>query len=262
MEVTLHTRGLRDVLRDAVLVYRHNFLDILTIAAIAGAALTFVGTALGAIFRSAFSSLFDYFGRPGGPAEPITTAAESQVLLATVLFCLAFFVISAVLTGALAYALSERLAGRRISVTRAYAASLGPFLPTVAMALLFGVTVGFLSITVVGLPLAAYLAVQLLFGCEAVAVERRGFFTALVRSVHLARGNEWRLFGIMLTVCLVGIGVSFPLLWVPYVGPLAVGLFVWPCVLLASILLYYDIRVRKEGLTVWEHARQMVTRER
>lgn len=263
MEVRLRARSLRDVLLDAALVYRHNFVDVLAIAAIAGTALAFIGTALGAIFNRAFSSVFDYFGQTAiGAVKPITVTVGSQEFLAVALFGLAFFVISSVMTGALAYAVSERFAGRRISVSRAYAASLGPFLSTLALALLFSVTVGFLSVTVVGLPLAAYLAVQLLFTCEAVAVEKHGFFSALARSARLVQGNGWRVLGIMLAVCLVGLAVSLLLLWVPYVGPLAIGLFVWPFVVLASILLYYDARVRKEGLTVWELAREMVTSER
>jgi hypothetical protein len=262
MEVTLHARGLRDVLQDAVLFYRHNFMDIVTIAAIAGAAVASVGIGLGAMFNTAFSNIFEHLGRStANPLEALSAVMGSQALPAAVLFFLSFFVISAVMTGALAYAVSERFAGRRISVARAYAASLGPVIPIATMALLFGASVGFLSVTILGLPLAAYLAVQWLFSCEALAVEKQGFLTAIQRSAHLARGSEWRLFGIMGTVCAAGAAVSFLLLWVPYVGPLAVGLFVWPLIILASVLLYFDMRVRKEGLTVWELARQMVTSE-
>ena len=101
----------------------------------------------------------------------------------------------------------------------------------------------------------------------AVTVEGYRFSGAMRRGFKLARGSEFRILGHLIVYVLVGLGLAI-LIVLPFlfmsvlvsgeelslaggiaqtVGFLVAGVLVQPVTLIATTLLYYDLRVRKEG---------------
>jgi hypothetical protein len=126
---------------------------------------------------------------------------------------------------------------------------------------------------VVGVPLFAvtvWLMFSFALALPAVVLENAGPRTALRRSFRLVRGSWWRVFGILvLTVIILGVvsdiinlplqvlavaltkqGLNPPIgaVIVSTVGEALAGTVTAPVAAGASVLLYVDLRVRKEGL--------------
>jgi hypothetical protein len=108
-------------------------------------------------------------------------------------------------------------------------------------------------------------ALWFVFVSQVVVLERTGAIEALGRSRKLAKGNLLRILGMSLLILLLAVifgwGVSFAVgLVLPYVTSTytaqtvlssvfsgVVDLLLSPLFAAAWILLYYDIRIRKEG---------------
>ncbi len=111
--------------------------------------------------------------------------------------------------------------------------------------------------------------IYLTVAAPAVIVEGYRSLTALRRGFRLARSSEWRILGHLLVYSLVAIGLLVVLL-LPFLlfaspvtedqttatvsvspplvlGSMVVGVVVPPVTYIATTLLYYDLRVRKEG---------------
>jgi|SRR5579884_2614799 len=174
-------------------------------------------------------------------------------------------VFGALITGALARAIAARYLGRTISIGQAYA-SIGTstFVTLVAASILEGIVVG-VGFIVFVLP-GIFLLVRLLFIPQAVVLERKSIFGAFDRSWQLVSGSWWRVFGIGLVLFLIvavisgvigGIAGSALALGHGAGGHAAstgidaiVGIILQPFQLGALTVLYYDLRVRKEGFGV------------
>lgn len=137
---------------------------------------------------------------------------------------------------------------------------------------LLGVAVGFLGI-VAWLPLAAWIYVKVALASPAVILERMGPGAALARSWRLIAGSWWRVFGILLLttvlVSVVGGVLSMPfqiassvvvfvgegatwegpaLVGSSFVGTVLAGTITVPFTAGVTVLLYIDLRMRREGL--------------
>ena len=91
------------------------------------------------------------------------------------------------------------------------------FLPFLGSHLLYGIIVGLLVITLIGIPFALFLGFRWIFYSLAAIFEEKPAVSALKRSGELVKGGWWRVFGIMLGIFLLvsviesipGISVSF-----------------------------------------------------
>ncbi len=118
-----------------------------------------------------------------------------------------------------------------------------------------------------GLLLVAVVAVRLFFGGLAVILERRAAMDGLSRSWNLTQGHVWRVAGVLLVVGLM-VYIGQVILVMPAMigfaflanaGLEAAGMVVMqaisslaallttPFYIIATVLLYYDLRIRKEG---------------
>lgn len=117
--------------------------------------------------------------------------------------------------------------------------------------------VGFMFLILPGI----YLAGAMLLIVPAVMVERLSGYRAVRRSVALIRGNWWRAIAPFLIVSIaVGVAaavVSIPALFVDpntpvafalgATGSIVVGLFLYPMSAIVATIIFYDLRLRKEG---------------
>lgn len=144
----------------------------------------------------------------------------------------------------------------------------------VSFLLLFGSIILFLVVL-------AFMYVRILFTSQAVIAENKGPIEAIKRSWNLTKGYFWRTFGIFLLIALLAALIQF----VPsgilgaIAGALTVrsgtipdpvqqtiltsvigaitSLLVTPFSLVAYTLMYYDLRIRKEGFDLEQQARAL-----
>lgn len=169
---------------------------------------------------------------------------------------------SGVIAGALTYASSERYLGRDVTAREAIQAALerGFQLSLGALARWVLIFAGLVMLIVPGV-----YAFIFSFGMtSSIMLERHGVNAAWARSRGLARGMKSHVFGalavaylvffvIFITVGYMIAGMIFgeneSALMVVQDG---VGMLVWPFVVCAEMLLFYDLRIRKEGFDI-EH---------
>ncbi len=229
---TLAPRTLGEMVRETLTVYRWNFWLMLWLAIPANVPF--------------FIAVF-----PSSPAvrSAITFAGLFTGLLAY---------------GAAIYAVCRWYLGRRVNAATCYAAAsisavslLLAFL-VVFSALLVG---ALLSLALIGIPLLVFVMVIWFCYAQPIIVEGKRPTDALRRSFDLVWGNWWRVFGIGVAFALllflgaliaavpgILIGLKYRLLG-DLVATLG-GVVVTPLGYIAATLVYFDLRVRKEGYTL------------
>jgi hypothetical protein len=181
--------------------------------------------------------------------------------LIDVLLALVSLLLSLLAGGAAVHAVAQHYLGQPVDVRqcfrRAWHRVLSMAVVTVVIVLaLLGSVV--LMIVVVGIPLFFFLLVIWFFAVEAIMIEDRRLLAALRRSRDLVRGSWWRIFGIgivfVLVILVLSVAVAVPtgilLISNPAIGGLlsiAAGILVFPVALIGRTLVYFDLRVRKEG---------------
>jgi hypothetical protein len=189
--------------------------------------------------------------------------------------------------GAIIVAVGQQYVSAKIDVAACYAKvverAVSMFILAsilVALVALLGIVVGGIEVPAVGLPILAVMAVYsfyLAIATPAVMVERYKWIGALQRSFALARRNEWRILGRLLVFSLVAIGLSIVVsapFWlmteaasldetamlnraVVTIGNIVVVVLAAPVLHIAATLLYYDLRVRKEGYDIAALSQEM-----
>jgi hypothetical protein len=224
------------------------------------------------------------------PFTPEQAAGATNTLLAGGLLLLVAALLS---QAALTKAIGERYLGQPTSVATAYGFALQRFFPFLGTLILMGLAflaaifaaaiLGFvlglilfwLAIPIMLLPIIIT-AIWLAFVFPVFVVENRAFFDAMGRSRELAKGNWRRIFLVWLIVILLSliVGSALALFSVALFGPFPTGLqavlagiitglaeaLAVPIGLTAFVLLYFDIRVRKEGFDLHILAQEMAAR--
>ncbi|MGI8825577.1 MAG: hypothetical protein ACR2JC_08020 [Chloroflexota bacterium] len=242
----LRPLSLGDLLDTTFALYRQNFALLAGIVAV----LTVPQTLLGI--------LFDAIG--GRIAGSLVTD-----LLA--------FLFSQLITGSLAIAISRRYLDESVTIEQAYATvGVTTFLSLLGGVILYAliVAVGFVFLIIPGI----YLSIRLAFYPQGIVIERLGIFQAFARSGHLVKGTWWRVFGILIVLYLltlflelVAVALATKLVSAGGSGPHIVGtiisavvaILVQPVLLTGLTLLYYDLRIRKEGFDIEHLASHMRT---
>jgi hypothetical protein len=224
------------------------------------------------LYRSSFRPLFLTYFLPTFPILVLQQVADGTgnvgLFLAT---ALAGWVVSFLATSALTVVISDICLGNEPTVRRAYARLLkaGLWLRVLLTGLLqiAAVVAGFILLVIPGL----VLMVRLLPCSTVVVLEGTAGTKALKRSLHLTKGHYWRLFGLLLLVTaiifaallvamlglgllLLGLGHLFDaprldLAIAILLGALMQGVL-YPMFFIAIVLLYYDLRARKEAYDV------------
>ena len=182
----------------------------------------------------------------------------------------------------MAVAASERWLDRPMTVSEAYRRISSRIGPLIGLIFIYGLVVIGLSVTVIGIPFAIYLFVGWLLSVQILLVEGTGIRTSLSRSRDLVSGHWWRVIGIVILLAIIqaiisafftlpamifGFGSVFsdpgstdvsPLVTaLDSIGSSAGQIVVGPIAYCAYILLYYDLRVRKEGMDIELAARSL-----
>jgi hypothetical protein len=253
MSTKLNPRNIGDILGDTFRIYGRNFWDLVAITAIVLGVLGIIEIIAG---LGALPLVIT-----GGEIE----ALAGWTIAGLIILVVAYIVGGILVVGALIHVVSEQYLGQRISIRQAYGfawrrlgAMLGAgILASLAIGGIIAVSVSVAALSwvgwillVVGSCASIYLMISWIFVLPAALLEGLGPTAALSRSSALVKKNWWRVLGITLVVALISAAISLILGMIPTVGAILASILVTPIYMIASTLLYYDLRVRKEGYSL------------
>ena len=249
-----------DLLDETIRLYRRN-------------ALLFIGIGAVVTVPSLVLQIGPVLAASVAPEDGATLFVGLYVILA-LLFGLAYLVMFA----AMIHAVSEACLDHRLTIGQAYARGLRRIGSLLGLSIVYTLATLVLFITIVGW---IFIAIAWGFAYHALLLEGLGIRAALGRSRALVRGSWWRVFGItLLFFMFVGIISSFfsllsaiPVSIAALSGDEGAGLIIGlvfstivgavgqmilaPLTYVAWTLLYYDLRVRKEGFDLELLAREI-----
>lgn len=258
-ELALRERGIGEILDAAITIYRTHWKTFMGIVAIVQVPFVFL------------QAILIELGAPG-EGEAFGAAQAGFFGLAFILLMVQFLIVNPFLTGAITKATADVYLGGTPNLGDTYRYALSRTGTILWVTILYGLVVagGFILLVVPGI----YLAVALVFATPSVVVEARRGVDALKRSRALAKGYWWRIFGTLLLAMLLFfvagaiLGIPFGLLslaagpvsWlVEAIGNSIVTVITTPFFGMLVVLLYFDMRIRKEGFDLALMAQELGT---
>jgi len=229
-----------------------NYLRQQSVGDLIRNALSIYGRGFGVIFLTYFLPVF-----------PVTLCVtEAQTAGAKGLYLLGTFVsvlVSLIACGAITISISDMCLGNKPSVARSYGKIFGKMLGKLFVANLLQMLFVFIGLILLIVP-GVIAAVWLLLTPSVVMLEGLGGMNALKRSKALGQGFYWRNFGVLLLVMVICgvlgaiLGAILGALFGTVLGNFGFRLIYVlaqtlsaPLSLITIVLLYYDLRVRKEA---------------
>jgi hypothetical protein len=172
------------------------------------------------------------------------------------------YVVASLSLGAVALAVSDICVGNRPRIMRSWQVIGRQFWVYMGIYTVYTVAffVGLIALVIPGL----IVGTLLMFGPCVCVIERKGVRESLRRSIALGKGNYWRNFGItnlvLVFAALLPVAIEIPILTFFLLSGIDQSHFVFhftanflstttmPMTLITIVLLYYDMRVRKENL--------------
>ncbi|MGO9642150.1 MAG: hypothetical protein ACLP1Y_12705 [Candidatus Acidiferrales bacterium] len=270
--VDLRPLSLGEILDRTFTLYRSHFLLFLGIAAIPH--LLVLALSLAQTFLT-FPGQVPFPSMPGSPQSAPPPAVPSAMFVgSTLLLSLATLVVATIAyllsQGATVFAVSDLYLGNTTTIGQSFLRMRGEMLGLFGVVVLNGLALiaGFILLIIPGI----YLACRLLVVIPAALLEGAGPRTALERSMSLTRDNAGRAFLILLLYVAVAwaatglfavpfeIGMLFSIaknpamlrVWMALmqVGSSIASILVGPILTIATAVLYFDLRVRKEALDI------------
>jgi len=275
---TLRPLGVGDIVDRVIRLLRTRPMLYILIAGLPAVVLAILERLVG-ISRT--FDLNDFIPRAGSSGQPLTRLVPTGAQTFVYIFATLVAVVQA---AALVEAASQRYLGRDLSVSEAYARALratprillAGLVVVVLISLLIGVPLGVIAVVVqlTDLPLFFLLFLPIFFVVTpfvlvswfvvlpAAQLEGAGPIGALRRSWRLVSGNRWRVIGVLLLLLVLQtvIGVLLStLFFVSFVTDanartvlqelvnLASAVVLTPLSWATVVVLYYDLRVRKEA---------------
>jgi len=253
-----------DLLDETFRMYRRHFLlfaGISVILAIPSAAL------VGLVFAS-LSSVVGETGQTDFAAfTPFLESLGAAVIVSVVILPFT--------QGAVMYAACESALGRPVTAGGVFVGVLRRYFPLLGYWLLFALT-GYLAAALCLVPLVLWAWVFVLWSVAtpAMFVENIGLAAAMSRSRYLVQGRWWRTFLVLLLMVVVwylsrvALGAFLQLgqvlltnVFSPFIvsaialaGSQLVGALVTPVLQITIVLIYFDLRVRREALDLFQMA--------
>jgi len=239
--------GIGEILSTAFQLYRRHWRTLLAISAVVVVPLTLLQYLLGDLVRTQ--------GEETSNGVVVETASWS-VGIAGLLAALAGLLMYLILTGAITRAVAAEVAGQDPSVEQSYRFGFHRLGSVLLVSVLVGLA------TVAGLILfvipGIWIGVRLAVSIEALVVEGRRGTEAMGRSWSLVGGHWWHAFFTLVVAALL-VGVVNAVITVPFsatnwfvqaVAAAVATVVTLPYGVLVGVLLYLDLRARKERLSL------------
>jgi hypothetical protein len=257
----LRQMGIGELIDAAVKLYRRDWLALMGIVAIVLVPITFLEFWITQAIVGA-----------GLAATPtVSDEATIQFLIVTlVFFAIQFLIVQPFLVAAVARAAADAYLGERVSIGRTYRYALGKLPAILWITILTSILtlIGFILLIIPGI--IAF--VRLSLTPPVVIVEDVRGTRAVGRSWRLTKGHFWRLLGaLILSGLIAGVGALIitiptefialalgPSGWpVSALGSVLASILVTPFSMLIVVLLYFDLRIRKEGFDIEVMAQEL-----
>lgn len=190
------------------------------------------------------------------------TAEEFAVgpfILGMIVIFAAYILLYPLMYGAVIHATSEQHF-RPPGIGRAYGFAWRRIGALIGATILVFLAVLGMAITIIGIPFAIYFGIRWSFIWQAALLEGFGPRSALSRSSALVKDNWWRVLGIVLVLGIIAGLISVILgLILPIVGSAIGAILAMPISIVGAILLYYDLRLKKEGYNLGVMAEEIGT---
>jgi hypothetical protein len=238
--------GIGEILSTALQLYRRHWRTLLTIAAVVVVPITLLQYLVGDLVRTQGEST-----RNG-----VVETARWSVGIAGLVAALAGILMYLILTGAITRAVAAEVAGQDPSVEQSYRFGFHRLGSVLLVSVLVGLaTIGGLILFIIP---GIYIGFRLCVSIEALVVEGRRGTEAMGRSWGLVGGHWWHVFG---TVVVGGLltGIVNAVITAPFgdtgwfvqaVAAAVATVVTLPYSALDGVLLYLDLRARKESLTM------------
>ena len=239
--------GIGEILSTAFQLYRRHWQTLLAIAAVVVVPLTLLQYLFGDLVRTQGEET-----RNGVVVETATWAVGIAGLLAALVGILMYLI----LTGAITRAVAAEVAGEDPSVEQSYRFGFHRLGSVLLVSVLVGLAIigGLILFVIPGI----YIGVRLCVSIEALVVEGRRGTEAMGRSWGLVGGHWWHAFGTLLVAALL-VGVVNAVITVPFgatnwfvqaVAAAVATVVTLPYGVLVGVLLYLDLRARRERLSL------------
>ena len=252
-----------DLLDETFRIYRRHFFLFAGISVI-------LSIPLAVSAGYSFFTLFTNFAQQAASNQPPNLGPTLASLAIVIVLNVALYPL---LYGSITYAVCESALGHPVvlwsalgAALRRYFHILGYFVLLVGMSLLFCV-----------FPLWIWIGVRWIAWMPAMFVENVGLGTALGRSWRLVEGRWWRTFLILFLMFILievvasalqaflflaqlllqSVISSYLSLAISEAGGILVSSFVNPILQIAIVLIYFDLRVRREGLDLFQLAQRV-----
>jgi hypothetical protein len=255
-----------DLLDETFRMYRRHFL-------------LFAGLSVILSIPSAALSSFSYYALFSGVLLQAGSVADGQALLqaGTLVLYLAGALIAIALTpffyGAVTYAACESALGRPVTPGSVLSEVLRRYFPLLGYWLLIGV----MLVAFCLIPLWIWIWVGWAVVMPAMFIENLGLGAAMGRSWRLVQGRWWRTFFTLLLMFVIWFVARTALrafivlaqsllqlviptvaaLWIAAASSVIVGSLVNPLLQIAIVLIYFDLRVRREALDLFQLAQRV-----
>lgn len=255
-----------DLLDETFRMYRRHFL-------------LFAGLSVILSIPAAALSGFSYFALFNGLLQQSTTrfSLDTSTLGTLLIWYAIFGLVSLALIpfsyGAVTYAACESALGRPVTAAGVLTGVLRRYFQLLG----FWVLVGLMAIVFCLLPLWIWIWVSWIVVMPVMFIEKTGLVEAMGRSWRLVEGRWWRTFLIVflmfVLVYVVGLALRafivlgqsllqlvvspVVVLWISGATTVIVDSLVFPIMQIALVLLYFDLRVRREGLDLFQQAQRV-----
>ncbi len=250
----LPQRGIGEILSTAFEIYKANASSLLMIVAIVVVPLTFVSAFIGGVLFAPDTETITVLGEPVGEVSARTASAAFLVFLVGIVIAV---IINAVLQAALMRGAALGSIGDPVDIDASYKWGFARFGSVLLISILVGlvVLVGLILIVIPGLIFAVMLSVAI----PALVVENLRGTDAMSRSWNLVKGHFWHAVGVIIVAGIItavvggivgAIGGVFGDNWfLSWIFQAIAQIITAPFAAIVSVLLYLDLRARREALT-------------
>jgi hypothetical protein len=250
----MRPRTLGEILSAAFQIYKDNASGLIMIVAIVVVPLSLLSAAL--VHFVAGTTTTKTVSTFGGQSVTVTEPRSVGLVIGgAVIAAVIGVIISAVLQAATVRAAAQGTIGDAVDVEASYRYGFHHIGSVILVGLLYGLTVGlgFILLIIPGIIFLVFFSVSI----PALVIENRRGTEAMSRSWNLVSGNFWHAFGTIVVAALIA-GLVSGLLssiggsnWiVRWIFNAIAQIVTVPFSALVSVLLYLDLRSRKEALTV------------
>nr|MBN2276766.1 hypothetical protein [candidate division Zixibacteria bacterium] len=180
----------------------------------------------------------------------ITSFHNGDIIISfpeAILFMIETIVVAPLYNAAIVCLIGDQYLNRKIKIGHSYKRAFKRYGTMVFAGILYSLAVTALLITIVGIPFAIYLSVAWYVFIPAILFEKCGVLDSLARSRNLVKGSWWKIFwiGLILNIVMFVLMIIFELVpdYIKHLGWMIAS----PLIPIVGVIIYFDLRVRKDG---------------